>query len=306
MLEIYASNPIIGLSVVLLLLALLQNLVAASGWRMYLAFVIAFLAIVMQYAVRFCCNSDLLWVLAAVMVVYIAYCAWLTIWRDRNVPSMTTRRRVVMAMVVGLVCLPAVVMNFDSLETWRCRRNWHAALFENPVDRIPDDLFGMKLRSFGGPEGMVRETIFRRIGSKREELVYLEDEQPRKVDGDLFATVLRSCTLKSPTPFKVVAESEVIPCSERELLFEKASAMADGIYKDCGFRMSQVAYASVADSQREHVQLYFGHGGNLDAMILWVRKDEKNGVLRLILRDVEMWCNNTSNSLIYKESEGND
>ena len=96
------------------------------------------------------------------------YSAWLMIWRDRNVPSMTTRRRVVMAMVVGLVCLPAVVMNFDSLEMWRCRRNWHAALFENPVDRIPDNLFGMKLRSLGRAEGMVRETIFRRIGSIRE------------------------------------------------------------------------------------------------------------------------------------------
>lgn len=302
MLEVYASNPVIGLGIVLMLIVSIQRVALINSWKMRAAFAIAALVTIMQYAVRVTCNTVLLSILMVLMILYILLCSALFIWRDRDVPPMTARRRLVMLAAVVLLYVPAAVMNMDRLGTWMCRENWETTLSSASVERIPDDILGVKLHALGGPESMKHETMDRRIDGKWTEVMYLEDASPRKVGGELLTSISRTCTLKSLTPFTVIGETEPLPYSERELIFNKAQMVADGVYRDCGIKMRQVYRASIANSQCANVQLYCGHAGNLEAMVTFVRKGENVGVVRLMLRDVGVWCDNTTNSLIYQES----
>lgn len=304
MLEVFASNPVIGLSVTLLMLALLLRAVSFRSWKFHTAFVIAAFIIASQYALRFICNVVALWVLVISVIVYVVFCGCLLIWREKNIPRLTIRQHAIMSMAAVLLYIPAGVMNFDVMETWKCRTNWHEALFYSPAKRIPSEILGMNLLSVGAASGMRRETVVRRIGGNWKDIIYLKDKTPRKVGGSIFSLVRRDCTLKTLTPFSVVAETDLMSCSEDGLVMEKARIIADGIKRDCGFEVKQVWGVSITSSSGDDVMLYAGHGGNLEAEIFCVRRgrDREQCVLRMHLRDAGMWCDSTNNSQIYVES----
>jgi len=304
MLEVLASNPVIGLCVALLLLALLLRTISFRSWKFHTALVIAAFIIVTQYVARFICSIVVLWTLVISVIVYVVFCGCLLIWCEKDFPRLTIRQRAIVLSVAVLLYIPAGVMNFDAMETWKCRANWHEVLFGFSAKRIPSEILGMNLLSVDGPGGMRRETVTRRIGGSWKDIVYLKDETPRKVSGSIFSLLQRDYTLKTLTPFDVVADTDIMSCSENGLIMEKARIIADGIKRDCGFEIKRVWGVSTTSSSGDDVMLYSGHGGNLDAKIFCVRQgiNREKCVLRMHLRDTGMWCDNTSNSQIYVES----
>ena len=304
MLEGLASNPVIGLSVTLLLLALLLRVVSLRSWKFYVACVVAAFAILAQCVVRFTCNVVVLWMLVMLIIVYILFCGWLLIWREKDVPRLTIRQYAIVLLVSLLFFIPAGVVNSDVVETWKCRTKWHEVLFCTPVERIPIEILGMNVLSVGGLGKMRRETVSRRIGGNWKDVVYLKDETPIKIGGPIFSLLRRDCTLRTLTPFNIVADTDVMPCSATGLVMEKARIIADGIKRDCGFVVKQVWGVSITSSSSDDVMLYSGHGGNLDAKIFCIRQgiNREQCVLRMHLRDTGMWCDSTNNSQIYVES----
>ena len=302
MLEIFLSNPIIGVGITLILLAVLQKTAPIRSWRMCLAFALAVLVIVAQYTARLISSVAVLWTLAALMLVYVGCCVCLFVWREKDIPRLTVQRRVVILLLAVLVYIPAAVLNADMRGTWNSRANWQEVLSRSSVKRMPPKILGMSLHPAGGSEGMRRVSIPRHIDGRWTNIVYLEDEKPRKVEGSAFVLLRRRCTLKTLTPFNIIAETDVIPCSESELAMRKARIIAENIYVDCGLEMLPVANASITASLDADVQLYYGHGGDLEVIISWIRKGEGHGVLRLALSDIGLWCDDTTNSLIYVES----
>ena len=302
MLEIFLSNPIIGVGITLILLAVLQKTAPIRSWRMHLAFALAVLVISAQYAARLVSSVAMLWILAALQLAYVGCCVCLFIWREKNIPCLTIRQRVVMSVLAVLVYIPAAVLNADVRGTWNSKASWHEALSRSSVKRIPSEILEMNLHPVGGSEGMRRVSTPRYVDGRWTNIVYLEDETSREAEGSVFVSVRRRCTLKTLTPFSVIAETDVMLSSESELVIRKARSIAEDIHVNCGLEMLPVANASITVSLDADVQLYYGRGGNLEATIFWVPKGEGHGVLRLVLRDVGLWCDDTTNSLIYVES----
>lgn len=306
MLEFIASRPYIGVLVVLMLFSLVLRAAPINSWKIRTAGVIALSVIALQYAVRWICRVPFLWALLALMALYVVYCVCLIIWREKNVPRLSGWQYAVITILCLSALLPSAKMIRDRQGVFNCYMEWQDALYNSPMDHIPGCILGMKISSAGGPEGMHNVSDHRYVDGKITDVVYLEDDGPRNVQGEVFVAVKRKCTLKTLTPFEIVADTAAMSSSPVDMVMDKAREIAEGVKRDCGFVLKPLWGASITSSSDSEIRLYGGRSGNLDAEICWIREgtDSKQGVLRMRLRDSGMWLDEATNSLIYIESAG--
>lgn len=215
----------------------------------------------------------------AVGVALACYSIALLILKSGTVPRWTVLQNVVVFLVAF-----AIMFLYWALCSPSKLRGVVAANAVVEYRALPSEILGLGLSPPDGSEGM---TLRRELGlppmGKPLDVASWVDESPRKAGGPTFVSVARTCSYKTFTPMKVVADTDSMPAADEKYVWERARAIADEIQRACAVTMKQSAWGSEHLRLSGTCHLYYGYDAGISAEVSWVQQGQGKGVLRMTL-----------------------